>query len=252
MAEKIITIFSVGFLITFSCPTNLFGYVAASSNYRIERDSINFAGTRSTSSNYIDEDTLGEVGTGRLTSTNYLLDAGYQQHNLPSSITITSPADVTLLPPPNTLQGGVANGSTSWTVTTANPAGYILTIAASAAPALVSGSNNFANYTPAGSDPDYTWAVSASVSEFGFSPESSDLVSKYKDNGTACNIGALDTSSACWDSITTSSKVIASRVNQNNPSGTATTVRFRAEAGSTASQAAGLYVAVITLTAIAL
>ena len=54
-------------------------YIASSTNYRLERDSINFSGTRSTSSNYLAEDTLGEVGTGRGTSTNYRVEAGYQQ-----------------------------------------------------------------------------------------------------------------------------------------------------------------------------
>lgn len=225
-------------------------YIASSTNYRLERDSINFSGTRSTSSNYLAEDTLGEVGTGRGTSTNYRVEAGYQQAE--GTITISAPADVTLTPALTTLSGGLATGSAIWTVSTDNPAGYTLSIRAASSPALQSGSNFFANYTPASaSTPDFTWSVVSTTSEFGFTPEGTDIASTYKDDGITCATGSSDTSTACWDSITTSNK-ITSRKTSSAPSGSSTTVKFRAEAGASSSQAAGDYQAIITVTAIAL
>lgn len=55
-------------------------YVMSSTNYRIERDSINFSGSRSTASSYYLESTLGEAGTGIGLSALYKLLAGYQQN----------------------------------------------------------------------------------------------------------------------------------------------------------------------------
>jgi len=227
-----------------------YAYVASSTNYIIERDSINFAGTRSTSSNFLLEDTGGEVGTGRGTSTNYILNAGYQQSD--GYISISAPSDVNLSPAINTLEGGTASGSTSWTVSTDNPTGYVLYVKASASPALQSGANSFSNYTPASSVPDYSWSVGSSVSEFGFTPEGIDIFSTYKDNGVSCGVGFSDTTSACWDSVTTSNKLIAKGSVSNHPSGTATTLRLQAQAGSSASQSAGSYSAGIIVTAIAI
>lgn len=224
-----------------------FAYVASSTNYRIQTDSINFAGGNSTSTNYEMESTLGEVATGVGTSTSYQIKAGYQQM-LVSSISITSPSDVTLSP---ALTGaGTATGEASWTVTTDNPAGYTLAVSSSASPAFVSGSNSFANYTPAGA-PDYTWSVASSASEFGYSVEGTDTATRFKDNGASCNIGSLNGTGTCWDAFSTSNVTIASRSNSNTPSGTATTIKFRAEIGSGATQAAGTYSATLTLTATA-
>lgn len=225
-------------------------YVASSTNYRIDRDSINFGGGLSTSTNYSQESTLGEVGTGRATSTSYRIEGGYQQTN--TSISITSPSDVTLTPSIDGATGGTANGSANWVVVTDNSAGYSLTIFASAAPALVSGSNNFSDYTPASAVPDFAFAVSGGSSEFAFTPEGTDIVSTYKDNGSVCATGALDTESSCWASTTVAAKGIANSSSATPSTGSTTTVRFRASAGSTANQAAGTYVANITVTATAL
>lgn len=228
-----------------------YAVVATSTNYRIDRDSINFVGELSTSTNYGLEDTGGEVGTGIGTSTNYTLNAGYQQND--GYIAISSPADVTLTPNIDGRVGGSATGSTIWTVWTDNSTGYSLSLHASTDPAMQSGSASFANYTKAGAAPDYTWSVGSTESEFGFSPEGAAVVSAYLDNGAdTCSTGSTNTSDACWDSITTTNKTIASEATSNHPTGTNTTVKFRAEAGSSANQAAGTYVATITATALAI
>jgi len=50
-----------------------------STNYKVQSDSLNLGGMNSNSSNYIAQDTLGEVGTGEdLFSTNYKSCVGFQ------------------------------------------------------------------------------------------------------------------------------------------------------------------------------
>lgn len=229
-------------------------YVASSTNYRIQSDSVNIGGILSTSTSYKVEDTLGEIATGVSTSTNYQLNAGYQQMQ-EVYLSISAPEDVSMSPSIGGVTGGTGNGSASWTVITDDPAGYSLTIKASTSPAMMSNTvagESFANYTPAGADPDFSWSVASADSEFGFSPEGSDIVQKYKDNGSACNAGSGDTSDKCWDSLSTSIKSIAGSSSANHPSGAVTTVKFRAESGSSHIQVNGVYTATTTVTAIAL
>lgn len=56
------------------------GLAMSSANYQITSDSINFGGTdQSTSTNYILDDTMGEVGTGFIHSTDYWAGIGYRR-----------------------------------------------------------------------------------------------------------------------------------------------------------------------------
>lgn len=243
---KYLTITIFGLLLVLGSVRVTYALVASSTNYGLERDSINFAGVLSTSSSFGLEDTAGEVGTGYGTSTNYTLHAGYQQSL--NFIAISAPADVALTPALTTLQGGTANGSVSWTVTTDSPGGYNLYVSAATAPALKSGANSFADYTGGVS---FTWSVAATAAQFGFTPEGNDLYSTYKDDGGTCGVGSLDTTNACWDAFTASNKHIAQGL-FNSPTGATTTLRLRAEAGSSARQPAGTYSGTLTATALAL
>lgn len=221
-----------------------------SDNYIIQADSINPGGVLATTSNYQIRDTIGEQATGVSDSDNYSTKAGYQQmHEV--SIAISAPSDITMSPNITTA-GGTSNGSGSATATTDSASGYVLYVKASASPAMVSAGDSFADYTPAAAGtPDYTWAISASDSEFGFSPEGSHIVQKFQDNGSICNAGSNDTESICWYNLSTTDEAISQSYSANNPSGTATTVRFRAELGASHSQTAESYQAGITLTALA-
>jgi hypothetical protein len=228
-----------------------FAYVSSSTNYRIQLDSINMGGGLSTSTSYRVEDTLGESGVGTSSSATYQIKAGYQQMR-EVYIAITAPADITLTPSILSVGGGTGNGSAVWTVTTDNEAGYTMNIRASTSPALVSGANTFANYVPAAADPDFTFTTPAAASRFGFTPEGTDIVQKFKDNGTTCNTGALDTASACWFPLLTTTETVVTRTSSNHPSGTQTTVRFRAVSGASNVQPIGSYGATSTLTVLAL
>lgn len=226
-------------------------YVASSSNYVIQSDSVNTGGGLSTSTSYNVQDTLGESGVGTSSSPTYQLKGGYQQMQ-ETYLAISAAGNITMLPNIPSVGGGVADGSAAWTVTTDDPAGYTMNIASAVAPALKSGANNFADYVPAGANPDFTFTTAAAAANFGFSPEGSDIVQKYKDNGAACNAGALDSGSACWSGLSTTANTIVTRTTPNHPSGTATTVRFRAASGASNTQPGGSYTATATLTVIAL
>jgi hypothetical protein len=229
----------------------VFAYVASSSNYQIQTDSINTGGLLSTSSSYTIEDTLGEAAVGTSSSATYQVKAGYQQMQ-ETYLAVSLSGNVSLSPNIPTVGGGTADGSASWTVITDNPAGYSMTIRSSSTPALSSGANNFPNYTPAGADPDLNFTTPAAASRFGFTPEGADIVQRFKDNGAVCNAGSGDTVSACWDALLAAPTTIATRPSGNQPAGTMTTVRFRAVSDVANVQPAGSYAATTTVTVLAL
>jgi hypothetical protein len=225
--------------------------VMESNNYHIQSDSINFGGGLSTSTNYSLESTAGESGTGESESASYSLKAGYQQM-LESYISISDFAAVTMSPSIPGVSGGYADGSTTVRVITDSPSGYTLSIASVSDPALTKGSDSIADYAPVGAAPDYTYITDASDAHFGYTPEGSDIVSRFKDNGSACNTGGLDTSLACWDGLSTSEEIIAQSTGSNHPSGTVTTLNFRVGIGGMVVQTPGSYTATTTITALTL
>ncbi|HNZ55109.1 MAG TPA: hypothetical protein PKN73_00070 [Candidatus Paceibacterota bacterium] len=238
------------FTIFFASSGLVFGYVSESSNYRMEKDSFNFGGTEnSTSSNYSLSDTLGEFASGDSSGILYAVKAGYRAAAGDYTITISAPENISLAG--LTTTGGQSDGSGSWTVTTNDPSGYLLYISAGAAPALQSSGDSFADYTPASVNvPDFVWSVDSTDSEFGFTVSGSDVAAAFKNNGSACNVGSEITADRCWYNLSTSDYLIASNNDANNPAGTVTTVKFKAEIGSGKTQTAGSYSADITLTAL--
>ncbi len=243
----VILLFVLGIL----SPHNLVAQVMQSTTYKIQSDSVNVGGAPSSSTSYNLDDTTGEIGTGDSNSSTYYMHAGYWQMQ-EAYISISSPSDLAL-----TSMGGIAGGgsegTTTWTVTTDNIAGYSMTINASTTPALKSSLDSFADYVPAGGNPDYTFTNAAANSSFGFSPEGVDTIARFKDNGSsACNTGSSETSAKCWDGLSTTPASMAGSTSSNHPSGTAVTVRFRAESGASHIQTAGNYSATITVTAVTL
>lgn len=222
-----------------------------STNFKIQFDSVNSGGTDfSSSNNFVVSDTIGEVGTGESDSTNFGIRAGYRQME-ESFISISAEPDVNM-PSLSGIMANASQASSTWTVITDSPAGYELSIRASTSPALQSVEGVFSDYTPATADPDFAFTVSSTESAFGFTPEGTDITNRFRDDGASCNTGAGDTANACWDGFTTIDALIAESTSANAPSGTDTTVQYRAELGSQKIQEAGNYQATITVTAIAL
>lgn len=224
-------------------------YVMSSTNYTMERDSINFAGGLSTSTSYGLEGTAGEVGTGLATSTSYSADLGYQQPD-GTTISLSVVSTAALTPNINAAVGGIASTSATFSVITNSSAGYTMQIKASTLPALKGTAFDFDNYTTNAAIPDYSWSVGNTDAEFGFTPEGSDIPDRFRDNGISCNQpSGADVADACWDSLTTTYATVAGSVAPNYPAGADTTVKFRAEAGSLSLAQVGDYSATVIVTA---
>ena len=227
-----------------------FAQVMQSSNYKMQSDSLNFAGGFSSSTNYRQQSTAGEIGSGDSNSTNYSLHAGYQQMQ-EVYIALSGATNVVMSPSIAGVTGGTANGSTTVTVITDSPSGYALTIKSSGSPAMQSPSNSIANYVPTG-NPDYSFILGPTQALFGYSPAGVNLVQRFKDNGSLCNTGSLNGVNTCWDGLSTSPATISSATASNHPLGATTSVLFRVGIGSTVGQAPGTYTATTTLTALPL
>ncbi|MEX0918419.1 MAG: hypothetical protein WDZ85_00395 [Candidatus Paceibacterota bacterium] len=224
-------------------------YVASSTNYRLERESLNFGGGYATSTNYSLRDTLGEVGTGTSTSASYRLYAGYRQTLADEYVAITLATDIDLGSLPG-LGGGTASGNQSWTVTTDSQSGYLLSVRASADPAMQGSSEDFADYSPAGAAPDFNFIVGSAAAVFGFTPTGDDIATRFLDDGADCDTGVLNTADRCWDGLSTSDETIATRNNSNHPAGTATGINFQAGLGADKVIPAGNYQATVIVTAV--
>ena len=257
--KKIAQKFSWGKAIGFTLLFFLFSTAAAHSVvaqmsgtlYKIQSDTINIGGGEGDSTLYKLFGTVGEVASGESSSSQYTMNAGFLNMQF-VYLAISSGSDVTMSPAIAGVSGGIGAGSTSWTVTTDNPAGYSLSIRADSNPALQSLTSDFDDYAPSGSDPDYTWTVATTASEYGFTPEGSHIVQRFKDNGSACNTGSGDTADRCWAGLTTSDQTIAQSGSANHPSGTTTTVKMQAEVGADFIQPNGTYEANVTVTAVSL
>lgn len=227
-----------------------FAEVMGSSSYKIQSDTVNVGGVESSSTSYNLKDTAGEIGTGDSNSANYYLHAGFWQMQ-GSYIAISSPSDLALTP-----IGGLSNqaseGTMSWVVTTDNVAGYSLSIASTTTPALKSAFDSFADYTPSGADPDFTFTNPTDDSSFGFSPEGTEVSSRFKDDGSICNAGSSEATGKCWDGLSTTPKAIAGSSTANHPVGSTVTTRLRAETGADHIQSAGDYTVNIVVTAVTL
>jgi hypothetical protein len=226
--------------------------VRTSNNYQLQSDSINFGGGLSDSASYDLESTAGEIATGLSDSSSYSLRAGYQQMQ-EVSISISAAADVVMAPNIGGITGGTANGSTSVSVLTDSPGGYQLSIQAENAPAMRKDPDTIADYVPAASpNPDISFLTIPTQAHFGFSPEGDDIVDRFRDNGSLCNVVDGDnTPLVCWDGLSVSEKIIA-QGSANQPSGATTTIHFRVEVGGNIVIPEGDYIATTTLTAIPL
>lgn len=225
--------------------------VMESTNYRLQSDSLNFGGGRSSSTSYVSESTFGEVATGGSDSDNYGLNAGFQQMQ-EVYLAMTAASDVTMSPTLGGIVGGTSTGATSVTVTTDNPAGYQLTIEASSSPAMQSGVNSIADYAPTGGDPDYDFIYASNQARFGFAPDGTDVATRFRDDGGSCGGGGNVTPEKCWDGLSTTPAIIASRTSGNHPDGTLVTIDFQVGIGTSVAQPEGTYVATTTLTLLAL
>jgi len=222
----------------------------SSTNYQMQSESINFAGGLSTSSNYTQESTLGEVGTGEASSASYQLRAGYQQMQ-EIFISVSTPGNVTLSGVLGGITGGESNGSTTVTVVTDNPAGYQLFITAATAPAMQKGSDTIPDYVPSSAPtPDFLFDTASTEAHLGMAVVGSDVIARFRNNGSACAVGSFSTPERCWVGLTTTDQLIGMGTGANHPLGSTTTLQFRVGIGTQRVVPAGIYTATTTVTAL--
>lgn len=222
--------------------------VMSSPSYQLQSDSINVGGGLSSSTNYVQESTVGEIATGPSDSTSFSLRAGYQQMQ-EVFLSLSAPADVTLSPALGGLTGGTSNGSTTVTVITDSPAGYQMTIEAEGNPAmqLDGGGDSIGDYVGA---PDYSFTTGATDEHFGFTPSGVDITNEFTDDGASgCGGGGDKEALVCWDGLSTTARTVAQAGSANHTAGATTTLHFRVGLGGNVSVSAGVYTATTTLTA---
>ena len=178
--------------------------------------------------------------------------------NVDSAITISNGPDVTMAPH-ITVGTNSSIGSSAWTVITNNALGYTLNLLASTAPALVSGSNSFADYPESVSGtPDYGsgsagagWAATASTYQFAYSAYGTDTNTTTWGTGLSCGSAGAPAANQKYVSTKTTNKIIATRAVVTPVAGIATNICFVAQQNGVFAPA-GTYTATITGTAITL
>jgi len=161
-----------------------------------------------------------------------------------SGITITSPADVVMAPN----MGVSANssiGTATWNVKTNHAIGYSLGVLASAAPALVSGGNSFADYQTGAPN---AWAPTASSYQFGYSAYGTTVPTATWGTGAGCGAAGVPLGTMKYKGFTTSNFVIATQATPTTPAGIDSTVCFAAAQNGVYAPS-GTYTATITATA---
>lgn len=179
-------LFLFAFILVFQA-TVVHAAIRSSQNFQIERDSLNSGGLDSgTSTNYQLRDTLGQIDSGRASSTNYIIEAGYREGGVEQDILgFSAAAGVFGSRVTQTSFGGTA----TTTVTVSSASGFavgdtIIVVQDEPANALVAsglitniqgtiitvdawtGDTALMTQTPSGGD-DYVYNVSASSINFG-------------------------------------------------------------------------------------
>ncbi len=176
-------------------------------------------------------------------------------------ISISSPSDVLLassIPSMTGNPGAPASGSATWTVITANSAGFNLKVNASTDPSMrnTDAEYYFWNYTPAiAGSADYNWASPAAGSaEFGYSvtaETAADIDTPFTNNGAdTCGVGgSTNTDNICWLNFNgvVQTQVI-NRTSNTTSAGEDEKINFRAESNGMYLKE-GYYDAHITVTA---
>ena len=170
-----------------------------------------------------------------------------------SGITISDGADITMTA--LSTSQNTAVGTSTWTVTTNNNAGYSLTVHASTAPALArsGGGGNIVDYTPAVAETPETWSVS-SAAEFGFSARGTNVNTTTYGTDSDCIAGAdVPSTGLKWRDfdLTGSADQIATVGAPTSTSGAAPSLCVATEQAGTFANS-GTYTATITGTATAL
>lgn len=216
------------------CLSVLVFAVMSSTNYAIQSDAVGVGATSTGSSaEYIMQSTIGETGTGRSSSSNYRLLAGFRQM-AQGSISTSVPASVDL-GEIDLATGGQATKEVSITISHPN-SGYSLSVRTPSGGLLRTvGVGGFEDYNGI----TFGWSVPSTRAMFGFSPEGSDIASDFLDNAISCGTGSTETSDSCWDGFSATPATIA--LDTATSSSSVTVLKLRAEIGANETFNEGSY-----------
>ena len=110
MKRSLFTISLIALALALVAPSSAHADLMKSGNYKMQSDSINFAGSKSASALYSMTDTAGEVGTGNLGADKDTVHAGFEQANLPvaaaaaaKTLNVSAPSTAGVTYPANVL-----------------------------------------------------------------------------------------------------------------------------------------------------
>jgi hypothetical protein len=161
-------------------------------------------------------------------------------------LSMTDPADVALSPDLGGMTGGTSTGSTSFSVTTSNEAGFTTTVQSSDQLSHTTLTDYFKDYTQAA--PTYNWTNPAD-SAFGYNVVSSVAATAFKNNGTsACGSGANNSIDHCWIGFSTSTPYTILTTSSAQKSGVTATINLKAYLAANQNFSNGSYTTTITVT----
>ena len=149
--------------------------------------------------------------------------------NVDAGISITSPSDVSMSQNLG-VSADTAVGTAVWNVKTNNATGYTIAVKATSSPALTSGSNSVADYTPAVAATPETWSVPSGSAEFGFSAFGSAVSTGTWGTDSDCLAGAnVPSATLKYRDFDTSDVTVGSSSATTTTTGVDTTVCFAVE-----------------------
>ncbi len=171
-----------------------------------------------------------------------------------TEISITSPADTTLLPAMG-ITSNSAIASSTWNVKTNDAAGYILYIknasTTQALKGIPSSIGNFADYTETVANTPDTWAVDASTYQFGYSVRGTDVNTGTYGTDTTCGAAGTPSANLKFRSASTTNIQAATRTSTTTTAGIDTIACWAAGQNGVYAPG-GSYSATLTATASAL
>ena len=182
-------------------------------------------------------------------------DVGVSQ-TVSAEINLACDANVAGLSAIAGISGGTSNGTFNCTTTTNNSAGYNLTFKKNGLLLTAGGGadKQFDDYTGATGDPiDYNFAApGAGVEYWGFNMTAgTDVATRFKDNGAACNVAGAVNAGQCWVRVPTTPTVetVATGATATGGSGVQSSFGVRMQAGASNALQSGTYTSTLVVTA---
>jgi len=176
-------------------------------------------------------------------------------------VSITAPSNPTMTGTIGGVSGGTSTGSSDFSILNSSELGFNMSVKASQANALATGSYYFTDYSPNATTgtPDYTWAAPAQgTSSFAFAvgaDAGANASIKFRNaSGTPCGTGTVNSSTNCWSGFNGTTDIPVVSTTAFSATAVTETIAFKAAfTASTASppnaaMASDTYQATITAT----